>query len=98
MESLKRFLIDLEKQRVEKILSDYGYIDFADVQYWHQRDANDLELAGLLKCYTAYDDAIWKEIDNLSKRSLEELQSYDTIKAEETIFEKTKSLLSKEED
>jgi len=98
MSQLVEFLKDLEVNRVQQILADYGYIDLADVRYWNSQDPDDPEPKGLLDWYKAYDDAIWEEIDALQKKTLEELQNYDPVEAEAQIFEKTKNLLPKEED
>jgi hypothetical protein len=91
-------LKNLEFQRVAEILKAYGYLGLDDVQYWHSQDPNDPEPKGLLEWYSAYDDAIWEEIDSLSGKSFEELQDYDPLKVENQIFERTKDKLPPLED
>ena len=90
----------LEKQRVNEILDKYGYIALDDVRYYNSKNPNDPEAKGLLEWYEAYDDAIWNWIDNeLPKyQSVEELLTLNLKQIEREIFEKTKSLLPKEED
>jgi hypothetical protein len=93
----KKVLIEilkaLEFQRLQKVLSDYGYKDLGDVQYWHSQDPDDPEPKGLLEWYSAYDDLIWSEIDNLQNKTFEELKDYDPLKVEKQIFEGTKDKL-----
>ena len=97
-ETHQKELKELEKQTVLKVLDSYGYIDLADVRYWNNQDPQDPEPKALLEWYKAYDDAIWEEIDSLQNKTFEELKDYDLQKVEAQIFEKTKSLLPKEED
>ena len=89
-------LKNLEFDRLQKVLDQYGYKDLGDVQYWHSQDPNDPEPKGLLNWYSAYDDAIWNEIDSLNEKSFEELQNYDPVAVEQKIFEETKNKLPKE--
>jgi len=90
-------LKNLEFQRLQKVLDKYGYKDLGDVQYWHSQDPKDEEPKGLLDWYSAYDDAIWNEIDNLQNKTFEELQNYDPVAVEQKIFNQTKDKLPKEE-
>jgi len=98
IEAYSEQLKNLEFQRLQKVLSDYGYKDLGDVQYWHSQDPKDEEPAGLLTWYSAYDDLIWNEIDSLSGKSFEELQNYDPVAVENQIFEQTKGKLPPVED
>jgi|GEM_PF-2821866 len=86
-------LKEQEFQRLQKVLDQYGYKDLGDIQYWHSQDPDDPEPKGLLEWYSAYDDAIWEEIDSLSGKSFEELQNYDPVEVERRIFEQTKDKL-----
>jgi len=100
-EKIKTFSEELknqEFQRLQKVLSDYGYKDLGGVQYWHSQDPDDPEPKGLLDWYEAYDDAIWEEIDNLQNKTFEELKDYDPIEVENQIFERTKNKLPPLED
>ncbi len=92
------YLKNLEFQRLQKVLDQYGYKDLGDVQYWHSQNPNDEEPAKLLEWYKAYDDAIWEEIDNLQNKTFEELQNYDPAEVEQKIFEQTKDKLPPLED
>ena len=91
-------LKNLEFQRLQQILTKYGYKDLGDVQYWHSQDPKDEEPAGLLMWYKAYDDAIWNEIDNLQNKIYEQLKEYDPVAVENQIFEQTKGKLPPVED
>jgi len=93
IETYSEQLKNLEFQRLQKVLDKYGYKDLGDVQYWHSQDPKDEEPAGLLTWYKAYDDAIWNEIDSLSRKSFEELQNYNPVAVENQIFEQTKGKL-----
>jgi len=102
--AIKDTVLWLEGKRVKEVLSDYGYTSLADVMYYAQVQ-NDEEAKALLNWYSnpkgsGYDDLIWDWIDNeLPKyQAVEELLSIDLKQIEAQIFEKTKSLLPKEED
>ncbi len=88
----------LEFKRLQEVLDQYGYKDLGDVQYWHSQDPDDPEPKGLLEWYSAYDDAIWEEIDNLQNKTFEELKDYDPVAVENQIFERTKEKLPPMED
>jgi hypothetical protein len=96
--TLIEMLKTLEFQRLQRVLSDYGYKDLGDVQYWHSQDPDDPEPKGLLEWYSAYDDAIWEEIDNIQNKTFEELKDYDPVEVEQRIFEQTQSKLPQEEE
>ena len=93
-EELKR----KEFQRLQEVLSDYGYKDLGDVQYWHSQNPDDHEPKELLEWYSAYDDAIWEEIDSLNGKTFEELKDYNPKEVELRIFEQTAEKLPKEEE
>jgi len=97
-EVFQKQLKSLEFDRLQKVLSDYGYKDLGDVQYWHSQDPNDPEPKGLLEWYSTYDDAIWGEIDNLQNKTFEELKDYDPVAVEQKIFNQTKDKLPPMED
>jgi len=84
------FITQVEKNRVVDVLSEYGYIDLGDVNYWHLQDPNDPEPKGLLEWYKAYDDAYWSII--------EDNPDIDPLIADMEAFNKTKNLLPQEED
>jgi len=86
-------LIEQERKRTVSLLRQYGYFGIGDIQYWHSQDPDDPEPKGLLEWYSAYDDAIWEEIDNLQNKTFEELKDYDPVEVEQKIFEQTKGKL-----
>jgi hypothetical protein len=92
-ELINEELKNLEFQRLQKVLDQYGYKDLGDVRFWADQDPSDEEPAKLLEWYKAYDDAIWEEIDSLSGKTFEELKDYDPLKVENHIFERTKDKL-----
>jgi len=98
VETFSEELKNLEFNRLQKVLDQYGYKDLGDVQYWHSQDPNDPEPKGLLDWYSAYDDLIWNEIDNLQNKTFEDLQNYDPVAVENQIFEQTKGKLPPVED
>ena len=98
-EEIKKRLLQKESSRIQKVLSQYGYFGLDDVRFWNSKDPEDPEPKGLLNWYEAYDNAIWDWIDNeLPKyQTVEELISLDLKQIEAQIFEKTKTLLPKED-
>lgn len=64
----------------------HGYIDLADVQFYASH--NDPEAQALLRRYQAYDDLIWKWIDNdlPSLKTLDEIMQIDIKSVEQEIF------------
>ena len=81
----------LQKQRLRKILEQYGYNSLGDVQIYVSQ--NDPEAQAILQFYTnasgnGYDDLIWSYIDSLSNKTksdiLNDLQ--DLMAVEENIF------------
>jgi len=85
-ELIKKDLLTLEKQRLNRILDQYGYINLGDVQYYASQ--NDQEAQALLGWYQAYDDGIWNWIDNTlpNYQTLDELLNLDLKAIEEDIF------------
>ncbi len=82
-------LLQLEKQRVQKISDSYGYISLADVSFYANQ--NDEEAKAILDWYQAYDDLIWSYIDNdLSAfTSVDELLAIDMKNIEEQIYQQS---------
>ena len=85
-------ILFLEKQRLQKVLSQYGYNSLGDVQLYASQ--NDAEAQAILSFYTnsngnGYDDLIWNYIDSLPNKTkadiLNDLQ--DLIAVEESIFQ-----------
>ena len=101
---IQKKLLKEESSRLQKVLSQYGYNSLADVVFYAQTE-NDEEAKSLLNWYSnqngnGYDDLIWSWIDNeLPKyQSVDELLNLDLKQIEAQIFEKTKSMLPKEEE
>ncbi len=86
VEAVKVELIKMQKERMRNILDQYGYIDLADVQFYVSQ--NDSEAQAILSWYQAYDDLIWKWIDNAlpSLKTLDEIMQIDIKSVEEEIF------------
>ncbi len=53
-------LVWLAKQRVHRVLEEYGYYSLGDVQFYASQ--NDVEAKAILGWYQAYDTAIWDYI------------------------------------
>jgi len=85
-ECLSEKLLSLQKERLRRILDQYGYIDLADVQLYASQ--NDTEAQALLSWYQGYDDRIWNWIDNTltSLKTLDEIIQIDIKSVEEEIF------------
>jgi len=93
-QNIEKFLIDLEKNRVNEILKEYGYLSLGDVVIY--ADKGDAEAISLLRWYKKYDDAVWQWIDEvLPKLTKKELRSLDPMQVERGIFEKLKNELPK---
>lgn len=78
----------LEKERLNKILNDYGYDEgLVGVQTYAQQ--NDPEAQALWNFYLAYDDAIWNYIGSLQNKTMTELlqEAQDLIATEEQIYQ-----------
>ena len=84
--NFKENLLQLEKQRLNKILDTYGYNGLSDIQFYASQ--NDEEAKALLEWYKNYDDGIWNWIDNdlQAITALEELLDIDLKQTEEQIF------------
>jgi len=90
-EEIQKQLLGLEKQRLQKVLEQYGYNGLADVYvYVSQKDQ---EAKAILSWYTnsngnGYDDLIWNWIENeLPKyQTVDELLAIDLKQVEEEIF------------
>lgn len=83
---LQRKLLRAQKQRLQKVLEEYGYNSLGDVQLYASQ--NDTEAKALLGWYQAYDDGIWNWIDNTlpNYQTLDELLNLDLKAIEEEIF------------
>jgi tRNA(Ile2) C34 agmatinyltransferase TiaS len=94
--NIKRFLLDLEKNRVSQVIAEYEYLNLSDVIIYS--NTGDSEALSILSWYKAYDDAIWDWIENeLEKYTEEELVKVDPIEVEHTLFDGLKHLLPQEE-
>jgi hypothetical protein len=71
-ELINEELKNLEFQRLQKVLDQYGYKDLGDIRFWADQDPDDPEPKGLLEWYSVYDDLIWSEIDSLQNKTFEE--------------------------
>ena len=92
IEQLRTAILSLQRQRLHKVLSQYGYNSLGDVQLYASQ--NDPEAQAILNFYTnansnGYDDLIWAYIDSLPNKTkadiLNDLQ--DLIAVEENIFQ-----------
>jgi len=85
-ELIQNQFLQLEKQRLNKILDTYGYNGLSDIQFYASQ--NDEEAKALLEWYKNYDDGIWNWIDNdlQAITALEELLDLDLRHIEEQIF------------
>ena len=84
----------LEKQRLQKILEQYGYVSLGDVQFYASQ--NDTEAQAILNWYSnansnGYDDLIWNYIDSLpSKTKAEILNDLEDLRViEEQIYQQS---------
>ncbi len=95
-DGLREAVIDtlkyLQKQRLQKILDQYGYSSLGDVQIYASQ--NDTEAQAILNFYTnnngnGYDDLIWDYIDNLINKTYDELlqEAMDLYAVEEQIYQ-----------
>lgn len=87
-EAQKR-LVQYEKQRLQKILDEYSYIDLSDVQLYANQ--NDTEAQAILSWYQAYDDLVWSYIDNDLEAftSVDGLLAIDMKNIEEQIYQQS---------
>ncbi len=76
-------LLNLEKQRVNDICTQYGYIDLADVNIYANQ--GDSEAKAILGWYSTYDDLIWNWIDQILPVTTN-LQSVDVKAVENDLF------------
>jgi len=83
---LQRKILRAQKQRLQKVLEEYGYNSLGDVQLYTSQ--NDKEAQAILSWYQAYDDGIWNWIDNTlpNYQTLDEIMQIDIKAAEEEIF------------
>ncbi len=86
---LEQQLLQHQKQRLQKILNDYGYIDLSDAQFYANQ--NDEEAKAILNWYSTYDDLIWQYIDNDLQEftNIEELLQIDMKNIEQQIYEQS---------
>ena len=84
---IQKQLLQVEKQRLNKILDSYSYISLADVQFYTSQ--NDPEAQSILSWYSSYDDLIWQYIDNDLQNitNLDDLLALDIKAVEKQIFD-----------
>ncbi len=82
----------LQKQRLQKVLDQYGYNSLGDVQLYASQ--NDTEAQAILNWYTnansnGYDDLIWNYIDSLPNKTKTEILNdlQDLMAVEEQLFQ-----------
>ena len=80
---IQKQLLNLEKQRVNDVCSQYGYIDLADVSIYANQ--GDSEAKAILGWYSTYDDLIWNWIDQILPVTTD-LQNVDVKAVEEDLF------------
>lgn len=93
-QSMSETLVWLAKQRLQKVLDEYGYYSLGDIQFYVSQ--NDAEAQTILNWYQTYDTAIWDYIaqnfdpiiNGTQQATVDQLlQSYSDLKAiEEDIF------------
>lgn len=80
---IQKQLLNLEKQRVNDVCSQYGYIDLADVSIYANQ--GDSEAKAILGWYSTYDDLIWNWIDQILPVTTD-LQNVDVKAVEEDLY------------
>ncbi len=82
----------LAKQRLQKILDQYGYNSLGDVQLYASQ--NDPEAQAILQFYTnansnGYDDLLWAYIDSLATMTVDQLMNelQDLVAVEKNIYQ-----------
>ena len=93
-QQLQKQLLNLEKQRINKILDQYGYNGLADVQFYASQSTPDPEAQAILTFYSnangnGYDDLIWDWITNTlpTYKTLKKLLTLDMKTIEEQIYQ-----------
>ena len=93
-QQLQKQLLNLEKQRINQILDQYGYNGLADVQFYANQTTPDPEAQAILTFYSnangnGYDDLIWDWITNTlpTYKTLKKLLSLDMKQVEQQIFD-----------
>ena len=93
-QQLQKQLLNLEKQRINQILDQYGYNGLADVQFYANQTTPDPEAQAILTFYSnangnGYDDLIWDWITNTlpTYKTLKKLLSLDMKAVEEQIYQ-----------
>ncbi|WP_456400119.1 hypothetical protein [Persephonella sp.] len=86
---IQKKLLQLQKQRLQNILDQYGYNGLADVQFYASQ--NDHEAQTLLNWYSTYDNLLWSYIDNdlAAFTSVDELLQIDMKNIEQQIYEQS---------
>ena len=80
---IQKQLLNLEKQRVNEVCDQYGYIDLADVSIYANQ--GDSEANAILDWYSTYDDLIWNWIDQILPVTTD-LQNVDVKAVEEDLY------------
>ena len=93
-QELQKQLLNLEKQRINKVCDQYGYNGLADVQFYANQTTPDPEAQAILTFYSnangnGYDDLIWNWITNTlpTYKTLKKLLSLDMKAVEEQIYQ-----------
>jgi len=103
----QKYISELESSRVKQVLSQFGYIDLADLLLSYHEKPEDIESSTLYQWYKEYDDLIWQtfktEIEdkiiqainnNLSIENCLSIITIDPLTIEFNAFEQTKSVLN----
>ena len=80
---IQKQLLNLEKQRVNDVCSQYGYIDLADVNIYANQ--GDSEAKAILGWYSTYDTLIWNWIDQILPVTTDP-QNVDVKAVEEDLY------------
>ena len=90
-QEIQKQLLNLEKQRINKICDQYGYNGLADVQFYANQATPDPEAQAILAWYQEYDNGIWDWIDNTLSAitTLDELLALDMKAVEKQIFDES---------
>ena len=81
-------LLELQKQRLNEILDQYGYNSLGDVIFYANQATPDPEAQAILAWYQEYDNGIWNwiDIDLQAFTTIDELLQLDMKQVEENIF------------
>ena len=80
-------ILFLQRQRLQEILSQYGYNSLGDVNFYVSR--NDTEAQAIANWYEAYDTEVWNYIDSLNTKTKSQILAdlQDMIAVEDQLFQ-----------